>query len=183
MTSASMEPERQVSTEPIFDGRIIQVRVDTVSLANGRQATREVVEHAAAVVIVPIDSDDNVVLVRQYRYPVGEALLEAPAGIIEGSELPDDCAQRELQEETGYRSGDMRSMGGFWSSPGFCTEFMHAYIAKDLTPSKLEADEDENIQVEKIPLSQVADLIRSGEIRDAKTIAVLLMATCLYEKD
>jgi len=181
MTNTSMEPERRVSTEPIFNGRIIQVRVDTVSLPNGRQATREIVEHAAAVVIVPIDDEGNVVLVRQYRYPVEEALLEAPAGIIEDSELPDVCAQRELQEETGYRSGDLRSMGGFWSSPGFCTEYMHAYIAKDLTPSKLEADDDENIQVEKVPLSQVADLIRSGEIRDAKTVAVLLMATCLFE--
>ena len=181
MTDTSMEPERQVSTEPIFDGKIIQVRLDTVRLANGGQATREVVEHANAVVIVPIDDDDNVILVRQYRYPVEEALLEAPAGIIEDSELPDDCAQRELQEETGYRSGDMRSLGGFWSSPGFCTEYMYAYVAKDLTPSKLEADDDENIQVEKIPLSQIAELIRSGEIKDAKTIAALLMATCLSE--
>ena len=179
MTGPSIEPERLIDSERVFDGRIIQVHVDSVQLPNGRRTTREVVEHADVVVIAPIDADDNVILVRQYRYAVGEALLEAPAGKVEESEPPDDCAQRELQEETGYKAGDLRSLGGFWMSPGFCSEYMYAYVARELTPSKLEADDDENIVVERVPLSRVPDMIRSGEIRDAKSVAVLLMATCL----
>ena len=180
MTASSIEPERLIDSEEVFDGRILQVHVDSVRLPDGRRTTREVVEYADVVVIAPIDADDNVILVRQYRYAVGEALLEAPAGKVEESEPPDDCAQRELREETGYRAGDLRSLGGFWMSPGFCSEYMYAYVARELTASKLEADDDENIVVERVPLSRVPDMIRSGEIRDAKSIAVLLMATCLY---
>ena len=177
-----MEPDRIVTTRKVFDGRIVQLRVDTVSLPTGRQTEREVVEHDAVAVIVPIDQDDNVILVRQYRHPIGQDLLEAPAGIVEGSESPDDCARRELQEETGYAAGTLRALGGFWTSPGFCTEFVYAYHATDLFPSRLEADEDEFIQVEKLPLSRVNGLIQSGEIQDAKTIAALLMITCAFDK-
>ena len=118
--------------------------------------------------------------VRQFRYPAGEILLEAPAGGVEESESPDECAQRELQEETGFISRNLRVLGGFWMSPGYCTEFMYAYLAVDLVPSKLQADDDENIVVEKIPLSRISQLIRLGEIQDAKTIAALLMANYLF---
>ncbi len=176
-----MQPERLISTESIYDGRIVNVRADTVALPNGRRALREVVEHRDAVVIVPIDADGNVVLVRQYRYPVGRSLLEAPAGIVEPGDSPDDTAQRELREETGLGSGDLKPLGGFWNSPGFCTEYMHVYLARDLEPSPLEPDEDERIQTEWHPLSLIHDRIRAGEIQDAKTIAALLMATCLSE--
>ena len=175
-----MQSEQLLGTEPVFEGRIIRVRVDTVSLPDGRQTTREVVEHKPAVVIVPVDSDENVILVRQYRYPTGQALLEAPAGIIEDSESPDLSAQRELQEETGYISRNLRAMGGFWSSPGFCTEFIYAYLARDLVPNSLDADDDEFIRVERLPLSRIPRLIRLGEIQDAKTIAALLMTACLF---
>ena len=174
-----MQAETTLSSSPVFDGKIVQVRVDTVRLPDGREATREVVGHSPAAVVVPIDAEDNVVLVRQYRYPVGAALLEAPAGIVEGPEAPEDCAQRELQEETGYLSEDLKSLGRFWSSPGFCTELLYAYVARDLRPSKLAPDADENIQIEKVPLSRVTELVRTGEIQDAKTIAALLMAVCL----
>mgnify|MGYP001204383260 CR=1 FL=1 len=175
-----MQPERLLTTKSIFDGKIVRVRTDTVSLPNGRRAMREVVEHDASVVVVPIDSEDNVLLVRQYRYPVGQALLEAPAGMVEDSEAPDHCAQRELQEEIGYLSRDLRALGGFWMSPGFCTEFMYAYEARDLVASKLEADFDENIQIERVPFSGILDLIRTSEIQDAKSISALLMVTCLF---
>ena len=168
--------ETRLTSKTVFEGRVIQVRVDSVRLANGREAVREVADHAPAVVIAPIDANGSVVLVRQYRYPVEEALLEAPAGIVEPGEEPDDCAQRELQEETGYRADDMRPLGGFWTSPGFCSEYMYAYVARDLVPSRLEADYDEDIAVERVPLSEVSAMIRDGRIRDAKTIAVLLMA-------
>lgn len=176
-----MQPEEQIASREIYDGRIIKVRVDDVLLASGGRSVREVVEHAPAVVIVAVDAEDNVLLVRQYRYAAGQTLLEAPAGIVEAGESPDACAQRELAEEVGFASRNLRALGGFWSSPGFCDEFMYAYLAKDLIPHKLQADDDENIQVEKIPLSRVPQLIRLGEIQDAKSIAALLMATSVFD--
>ena len=170
-----------VKQASIFDGKIIKVRVDTLLLPDGRQVSREVVVHNGAVVIVPIDQDDHVLLVRQYRHAAGESLLEAPAGTLEDSESPDDCAQRELQEEIGYASTNLRALGGFWSSPGFCTEFIYAYMARNLVESKLSADDDEDIGVERVPTSRIPELIRLGEIRDAKTIAALLMAMYLFK--
>ena len=180
MTSG-MEREHRLSSEPVFDGKIVRLRVDTVRLPGGRTAVREVVEHGAAVVVVPVDAEGNVVLVRQFRYPVGETLLEALAGMVEDSETPEECAQRELREEIGCAAGDLQPLGEFWTGPGFCTELMHAFLAKGLAASSLPADEDEQIQVERLPVSRVPELIRSGGIRDAKTIASLLMAICLYE--
>ena len=176
-----MQPEQPLRSRSIYDGRVVRLRVDAIRLPDGREVLREVVEHRASVVVVPIDSEGNVVLVRQYRYPVGQALLEAPAGVVEESEGPEECAQRELREEVGCGSRDLWALGGFWMSPGYCTEYMHAYLARDLFPSKLRADEDESIRVERLPVSRVPRLIRQGEIRDAKTVDALLMATCLYE--
>ena len=175
-----MQREQQIESQSVYEGKIIDVRVDKVLLPNERQTTREVVDHKPSVVIVPLDSEENVILVRQFRYPAGEILLEAPAGGVEESESPDECAQRELQEETGFISRNLRVLGGFWMSPGYCTEFMYAYLAVDLVESKLQADDDENIVVEKIPLSRISQLIRLGEIQDAKTIAALLMANYLF---
>ena len=176
-----MQPEEQIASREIYDGKIINVRVDDILMRNGNTSVREVVDHANAVVIVPIDDDGNVHLVRQYRYAAQQTLLEAPAGLVEEGEDPDDCAQRELAEEIGYASRNLRILGGFWSSPGFCTEFMYAYLAKDLIPRSLQADDDEDIQVEKVPLSRIPQLIRLGEIQDAKSITVLLMATCIFD--
>ena len=176
-----MQLEQTISSELVFDGRIVRVRADAVLLPNGRNATREVVEHRPSVVVVPIDADGNVILVRQYRYPAERVLLEAPAGVVEESETPDDCAMRELQEEIGFSSRDLRALGGFWMSPGYCTEFMYAYLAKDLVSSRLEADADESIEVERVSISRVSRLIRLGEIQDAKTIAALLMAVYLFD--
>ena len=172
-----MEPETALTSDLVFDGKLLRLRVDTVRLPDGRQASREVVEHRPAVVVVPIDGEDNVVLVRQFRYAVGESLLEAPAGGVEESETPLECARRELQEETGYLARSLESLGRFWTSPGFCDELMYAYVGRDLVPSALQPDPDEIIQTETVPLSSVVALIRNGEIQDAKTIAALLMAT------
>ena len=176
-----MQPEQMISSERVFDGRIVRVRADAVLLPNGRNTTREVVEHRPSVVVVPIDADGNAILVRQHRYPAEQVLLEAPAGVVEESETPDDCAMRELQEEIGFSSRDLRALGGFWMSPGYCTEFMYAYLAKDLVPSRLQADADESIKVERVSISGVSRLIRLGEIQDAKTIAALLMAVYLFD--
>ena len=176
-----MQPEEQIASREIYDGKIIKVRVDDILMRSGNRSVREVVDHANAVVIIPIDNEDNVHLVRQYRYAAQQLLLEAPAGLIEEGEDPDACAQRELAEEIGCASRNLRILGGFWSSPGFCTEFMYAYLARDLVPHSLQADDDEDIQVEKIPLSRIPQLIRLGEIQDAKSIAALLMATCIFD--
>ena len=172
-----MDAEETLSSRRVFDGKIVGVRVDTVRLPDGRQATREVVEHRPDVAVVAIDDEDQVLLVRQYRYPIVQDLLEAPAGIVEQGESREACAQRELREETGYRGTRMESLGRFWMSPGHSTELMHAFLARDLRHSPLSPDEDEVIQTERVPLSQVNDLIRGGEIQDAKTIAALLMAS------
>ena len=167
--------EERLSGEVVFRGRVVGVRVDTAEMPDGRTARREVVEHQDSVVIVPVDSNDELVLVRQFRYPVGETLLEAPAGNVEEGEEPEECAQRELQEEIGHRAESLERLGSFWMSPGFCTEKMHAFVARGLSPSSLAPDDDENIEVVRRPLSQARALIERGEIRDAKTIAALLM--------
>jgi len=170
------DPERQLSSRSIFEGRVVSLRVDEVLLPDGGTSTREVVDHRPAVVIVPIDDSGNLLMVRQYRYAVGETLLEAPAGVVEEGEEPDETAQRELQEEVGRISGNLRKLGEFWATPGFCNELMHAYVARDLSHSSLAADDDENITVVPVPVAEALDMIASGAIRDAKTIAVLLLA-------
>ena len=176
-----MNQPQPISQETVFSGRVIEIRVDTLLMPDGKQITREVVQHPGAVAIVPIDIEDNVLLVRQYRYAAGQSLLELPAGVIESGESPDDTAQRELREETGYASQNLRALGGVYSSPGFCTEFLYLYIARDLVPGRLPGDEDEDITVEAIPMSRVDRLIRLGEIQDAKTVAGLLMARYLFK--
>ena len=153
------------------------MRVDTIRLPSGRTTTREVVEHSNAVCIVPLDEDGNVVLVRQYRKAVESDLLELPAGGIEDGEILDEAVLRELQEEIGYTAGRLRHLASFWVSPGWCNEYMHAYLATELRPSRLDADDDEYITVERFSLSEALDLIGTGEIRDAKSIAALLLAT------
>ena len=171
-----VQPERAVARRDMYDGRVVQLHVDEVELANGKRTTREVVEHADAVVVLPIDQSGRALLVRQYRYPIGKDLLEAPAGGIDPGEDPDEAAQRELQEEIGYRAGRLDGLGGFWTAPGFCTEYMYAYLARDLSESSLAPDEDEDIAVERHSLDSIRTLIRDGRIVDAKTIAAFWMA-------
>ncbi len=171
-----VRPERTVVRRDVYDGRVVQLHVDEVELANGKRTTREVVEHTDAVVVLPIDQSGRALLVRQYRYPIGKDLLEAPAGGIDPGEEPDEAAQRELQEEIGYRAGRLERLGGFWTAPGFCTEYMYAYLARDLSESSLAPDEDEDIVVERHSLDSIRTLIRDGRIVDAKTIAAYWMA-------
>jgi len=174
------EPINILQTEKTFTGKIINVRVDKISDENKKTIIREVVEHKPAVAIVPIDDEDNVIMVRQYRHPASLNLLEIPAGIIENDEEPDSAALRELQEEIGYTSTNIRLLGGFWSSPGFTDEYMYGYLARNLVESHLPADEDEEISVEKIPINKIQQLIKLGEIQDAKSIALLLMVIYLF---
>ena len=174
-----MEPERVIKSERVYEGTIICVRRDDVvvsKLDRGIPAFREVVEHSDAVVIVPMDKDGNILLVRQFRHAIGETLLEAPAGGVEKQEAPIEAAQRELREETGYRADRLIPLGNFWVAPGWTDEHMYAFMASGLAPDRADMDEDENIQVVPIPWQNVLELIQCGEIRDAKTIAALLIA-------
>ncbi len=160
----------------IYEGRICALRVDSVELPDGRRARREIVEHAPVVAMVPVDENGDVVLVRQYRLAAGESLLEVPAGLVDEGEDAEAAAQRELQEETGYRASHLEPLTGFFVSPGFCTEFIHVFLAMGLEESHAEADHDEDIDVVRLPLAEAVRLVESGAIKDAKSIAGILAA-------
>lgn len=169
-------PEQTVATERIFRGRIVSLRVDTVRLSGGRESRREIVEHSGSVAVVPLDSQGNVLMVRQYRKPVEQELLEIPAGMLEPGEEPATAARRELEEETGYSAHRIEPLVKFFTSPGFCDEEMHVFLATGLVPGKPNPDEDEQIELVRVPVADVPEMIRRGEIKDGKTIAALLLA-------
>jgi len=171
-----MSEERTLQSEHVYRGKLIGLRVDTVELASGHRTLREIVEHGGAIAVVAIDADERVILVRQFRKAMEQTLLEIPAGTLKREEDPLDCARRELEEETGSGADTWQKLGFFYTSPGFCTEGMHVYLATALRPAGREPDEDEIIEVVPVPLSDVTALIERGEIRDAKSIAGLLMA-------
>ncbi|HEU4759339.1 MAG TPA: NUDIX hydrolase [Dehalococcoidia bacterium] len=168
--------ERVIASRRIYEGRIVNLREDTVELDDGRRALREVVEHADVVAIVPLDEAGRVVMVRQYRLPVAQALLEVPAGGVEPGESVEEAAQRELQEETDLRAAELQRLGGFYVSPGYCTELIHVLLATGLSESAAEADPDEQITVERVPLAAALRLVEAGEVRDSKSIIGLLWA-------
>ena len=167
-------PEKTISSKIVHDGHI-RVRVDEVEFPDGRRTTREIVEHRGVIVVVPIDDAGNVLMVRQYRYAVGKELLEIPAGGIDGQETPEQAAIREMQEETGYLPQKLVKLGGFYSAPGYTSEFMHLFLATGLSASRLVAEDTEEIKLERLPVSKIRQTIASGKIEDAKTIAGLLM--------
>jgi len=166
--------EKTLSSRLIYDGRAVRLRVDTVRMPSGRETTREIVEHGDCVAIIAIDDEDNVLLVNQFRKPVEKKLLEIPAGGIEPGEEPVDCVRRELREETGFLPRRVERLGGFYSAPGYCTEYLHLYLATELVPSPLQAEDSESIRLVRVRLSEVPGLITSGSICDAKSIAGLL---------
>ena len=164
-----------IESKRLYDGPYISVREDTVEW-NGKQLVkRAVVEFGESVVIAPLDDRGRVYLVRQYRHPLGKRLLELPAGGIHPGETPAQAAQRELREEVGVAAGTLERLGGFYSAPGFCDEFLHFFVARDLRADPLPPDDDEEIEVVRTPLGQVDGLIRSAGIEDAKSIAGLMM--------
>lgn len=169
-----MTEEKALSTEQVFQGRAVRLRVDTVEKPSGTITTREIVEHSDCIAVVAVDNEDRVLLVRQFRKPVEEEILEIPAGGIEPGETPAQAVRRELQEETGLFPNTLEELGGFYSAPGYCTEYLHLYLATNLIPKPLEAEDTHEIELVKVPLSEVLALINSGEIRDAKSIAGLL---------
>lgn len=167
--------EKTLRRKYVFEGRLIKVRVDTVAAADGHHAVREIVEHPDAVVMVALDTDNNVLLVDQYRTPLGKNLLEIPAGVIEKTEDTETAVIREMQEETGYKPQKLVFLTGFYTAPGFSTEYLHLYLAMDLIPSALHAEDTAGIELVRVPVSQITELITSGRIQDAKTIAGLLL--------
>jgi ADP-ribose pyrophosphatase len=167
--------EETLSSQTIYSGRVVKLRVDDVMLPGGRKTKREVIEHSDCVAVVAVDSDDNILLVRQFRKPIEKDLLEIPAGGIEPGEEPEATVRREMCEETGYLPRNIIRMGGFYSTPGFCTEYLHLFLATDLVPERLYASDTESIELVKVPLSQVAELINCGTICDAKSIVGLLL--------
>ena len=169
-----MDKEKKLSSDRIYEGHVINLRVDRVEMPDGRDSVREVIEHSACVAIVPIDAEDNVLLVRQYRYAPDKELLEIPAGGVDGDESPEEAVRREMQEETGCMPGKVERLGGFYSTPGFCDEYLYLYLAADLSPGRLFAEDTEGITVIPVPLEEIPGLIESGSICDAKSIAGLL---------
>ena len=168
--------EKTVSSQSIYDGKILRLRRDEVLLPNGHRSLREVVDHPGGVCVLAIDSQGRALLVRQFRYPYGQVLTELPAGKLEYGEDPDAAARRELREETGAAAGDFRSLGELYPSPGYCGEIIRMYLAQDQSFADARPDEDEFLDVERVPFSQLVEQVLSGEIRDAKTIAAVLKA-------
>lgn len=165
--------EETVSSKLIYDGVVVKLRVDTVRTPDGGDTTREIVVHSDCVAIVAVDAEDNVLLVKQFRKAAEKELLEIPAGGIESGEDAPAAVRRELQEEAGYLPKKLERLGGFYSSPGFCTEYLHLYLASDLVPSRLNAEDTGEIRLVRVPVNKIHGLITSGRICDAKSIAGL----------
>ncbi|CAG1013899.1 MAG: NUDIX hydrolase [Anaerolinea sp.] len=175
--------EQTLSSEFVYDGRVVNLYLDTVRLPNGKTARRELIRHPGAVAIVPVDAEGSVILVRQFRYAAGRVLWEVPAGTLEPDEDPNVCAHRELQEEIGHKAGKLERLGGIFVAPGYTSEFIHLYLATDLSESRLEGDSDEFIQVERFSWREVLRKIRSGEIEDGKSISSLFLARDYLTRD
>jgi ADP-ribose diphosphatase len=165
---------RVLSSERPFEGRLVKVRVDSVETTVG-PGVREVVEHPGAVLLIALDADDNVFMVRQYRHPVGRVLLELPAGTIDEGEEPETCAIRELREEIGFRPRSIEALGGFFLSPGYSTEYIHLFLATDLEEAPLDTGDEDDLRAERIPFDEALRLIDARGITDAKSIAALFL--------
>ena len=175
-------PFELLKTEITYRGRAFTIRRDSLRLPDGHETRFDIVEHVGSVIIIPLDSQGNLLFVRQYRHAAGLDLLELPAGTLDEGEAPKACAHREIREETGMAAGTMRALGGFYLAPGYSTEYMHVFLATDLRPDPLEADADEFLSVETIPLGRALEIARAGEILDAKSLAALLLAQSALEK-
>jgi ADP-ribose pyrophosphatase len=175
-------PFELISSEVLVEGRAFKVRRDTLKTPDGRQTKLEIVEHGGSVVLLPIDSEGNLLFVHQYRHAVGRDLMELPAGTRDREEPFEECAAREIREETGMEAGRLLKIGGLYLVPGYSTEFMAVFMATELKENPLQADEDEFLQVEKIPLKQAIEMAEQGRIQDAKSLAALLLARRHLEK-
>ena len=167
--------ERKLSSEMKFDGKLIKVTYDIADV-NGKEAWREVVHHPGASAIVAIDEDNRIIMEKQFRYALNDYLLEIPAGKLDVGEDPLVCAKRELEEETGTIASEWISLGTIATSPGFCNEVIHLYVAKGLSKGEIHWDEDEYVEVERYTFDELLQRISEEKIKDSKTLSALLLA-------
>ena len=174
-----LEKEKCLDAEVLYRGKVVQLRVETVQVQNGKTSKREIIEHCEGVCVVALDANNEIALVRQYRRPIDDFLLELPAGKKEAEEDSLTCAIRELKEETGLQAENYVYLGADYVSPGFCTEKIHVYLATGLTKGQAAPDEDEFVEVFTYPLDTLVKMVMDGEICDAKT-AIGVLKTKFY---
>jgi len=166
-----MKNYKVIKSETIFNGKVFDIQVDQIEYDSGNGGVREVVIHNGGAVVVQVKDDGKIILVKQYRYPFQKLLLEAPAGKLEKDEDPLNCAERELTEETGYKANKIIELGKIYTSPGFCSEILHIYLARELSPGAHNREEGEHgMEVLELTLGEIEKMIGNGEIVDAKTI-------------
>ncbi|WP_096201062.1 NUDIX domain-containing protein [Bacillus sp. FJAT-45350] len=161
--------EKTISSETVYKGRIIDLKIDEVELPNGKTSKRELINHPGAVAIIALTPEGKLLLIRQFRKPLEKVIVEIPAGKLEANEDPADCAKRELEEETGFTTAELEHVTSFYTSPGFADEIVHLYFTDKLLPGKQETDDDEFVEVIEATLAQAEEMIQSKEIYDAKT--------------
>lgn len=174
--------EKTIKSDPIYDGKILSLRVDTVELPDKKYSKREIVDHKKGVGIIAFDGEDSLYLVRQYRISIDTYTLEIPAGLVEANELPIDAAKRELQEEIGFYPEDIEYLFDMHASPGFTNDKLSFFISKDLKESKLEEDSDEFLEIKSYKIDDLYNMIQNGEITDAKTIIGIMYAMRVRNK-
>lgn len=165
-----------LGSETLLQGRAFKIRRDHLKTPDGRETRLDIIEHGGSVIIVPMDAEGNLLFVRQYRHAAGIDLLELPAGTRDHGEPFEECAAREIREETGMEAGKLQKVGEFYLAPGYSTEFMAVFLATDLSHNPLEADEDEFLSVEKVPVGEAIRRAERGELPDAKSLAALFLA-------
>ncbi len=168
--------EKTLSSNPVFEGRILKLRVDRVLLPDGKESTREIVEHDGAAAVVAVDEKNNIHLVRQFRKPLEKTIMEIPAGILYPLEEPLSCAQRELEEEVGLKAKQWNKLLSYYSAPGFCDEIIHIFLARELYEGTTNLDEDEFLEHICLPLEEAYGKVVAGEIVDGKSIIGIQMA-------
>lgn len=169
-------PFELIRSETLLEGRTFKVRRDYLKTPDGRETRLEIVDHGGSVVVIPVDDEDNLLFVRQYRHAARADLLELPAGTRDGEEPYEECAAREVREETGMEAGKLQKLGEFYLAPGYSTEFMAVFLATELKENPLQADEDEFLDLERIPVRKAMEMAERGDLPDAKSLAALLLA-------
>jgi ADP-ribose pyrophosphatase len=175
-------PFELLKSEPLLQGRTFKIRRDYLKTPDGKETKLEIVEHGGSVVVIPVDEQGNMWFVRQYRHAAGMNLLELPAGTRDGDEPYEECAAREIREETGMGADTLIKVGEFYLAPGYSTEFMGVFLATELKPDPLKADDDEFLSVEKMSVKEAFEMAGRGEMPDAKSLAALLLAKPHLEK-
>jgi ADP-ribose pyrophosphatase len=175
-------PFELLKSEVLMKGRAFAIRRDYLKTPDGRETKLDIIEHGGSVVVIPVDEHGNILLVRQYRHATGGDLLELPAGTLDEDEDPEVCAAREIREETGMAAGSLKKLGEFYLAPGYSDEFMIVYLATDLSDSPLDADDDEFLSLEAVPISEAIRMAERGQIPDAKSLAALFLARSVLEK-